>query len=159
MNPAIIKAAGAIKQKYDAIPPEKKRRARNIIVIIVFIALFHKKIGNAIRLMFHKDINKLDVDTGNLTYPKSEYYSMCSTLEAAMDGTGTQDSSVKDVFTRIKTQDDWNFLQKAFGIRKKDGGTFFADITGDLKMWLSDDLDESEMGEITNTLKQQGITY
>ena len=60
---------------------------------------------------------------------------------------------------RIKTQDDWNFLQKSFGIRKKDGGTFFSDLTGDLKMWLADDLDQDELEEVRDTLRTHGVNY
>jgi len=76
-----------------------------------------------------------------------------------MNGSGTQEEPIMTVMTRLKTQDDWNYLQKCFGIRKKDGGTFFSDITGDLKTWLSDDLDEGEMEELQSNLGRSGITY
>ena len=60
---------------------------------------------------------------------------------------------------RIRTQDDWNFLQKSFGVRKKDGGTFFSDITGDLKMWLADELDSDDLKEIKDIFQKQGVNY
>ena len=155
----LIAAKNYVSQKYNSVSPINKRRATIIIVIVVLILLFGGRIRDGIRKMFHNDVTKLKYDVNKLTYDRTEYFSMCSTLEGAMNGTGTQDESLLDVFTRLKTQDDWYFLQKCFGTRKKDGGTFGSDITGDLKMWLSDELDESEMKEAKDTLMQQGITY
>ncbi len=159
MNPAVIKAAQSVKKGYGNISPQSKRRARNIIIFIVLFLFFRRKITGAIRKMFHKDISKLEVDQSNLTYDRGEYFSMCSTLESAMEGSGTIEDSIMDVMMRIKTQDDWNFLQKSFGVRKKDGGTFYSDLTGDLKMWLSDDLDGGELEEVRDTLRQRGVSY
>lgn len=155
----LIKAKDYVSQKYNSVSPQNRRRAIIIILVIVFILLFGGRIRDGIRKMFHKDVSKLKYDAAKLTFDRSEYFSMCSTLEGAMNGSGTQTESLLEVFTRLKTQDDWYFLQKCFGTRKKDGGTFMSDITGDLKMWLSDELDEDELKEATDTLKQQGITY
>jgi len=123
------------------------------------LLIFKNKIANAIRNLMHKDINQVDVDKNNLTYERSDYFSMCSTLEAAMDGAGTKEESVMAVIMRMKTQDDWNFLQKCFGIRKKRGGLFYKDLTGDLKMWISDDLTGSELREVRETLQNSGINF
>jgi len=159
MHPVITNTGKYLKKQYDSVPQDKRRRARNIIIIVVLILIFKNKIIDGLRNLFHRDINKIDVDTGNLSYEKGEYYSMCSTLESAMDGTGTDEEAINSVFMRMQSQDDWNFLQKAFGVRKKDGGTFYADITGDLKMWLGDELDSSEMEEVKEILIGQGINY
>ncbi len=155
----LIKAKDYVSQKYNSVSPQNKRRATIIIIVVILILLFGGRIRDGLRKMFHNDASKLKYDAAKLTYDRTEYFSMCSTLEGAMNGSGTQTESVLDVFRRLKTQDDWYFLQKTFGTRKKDGGTFMSDITGDLKMWLSDDLDEDEMQEARNTLMQQGITY
>ncbi len=159
MNPYIIAAGVEAKKKYDSVPVEKKKRAGIIILVIIFILVFRNKIGSAVRRMLHNDVDKIDVNKENLTFEKGEYFSMCTTLESSMNGTGTQDGSVMAVFRRLRTQDDWNFLQKCFGTRKKDGGTFFADITGDLKCWLADDMDSGEMDDIMEILSLNGITY
>jgi hypothetical protein len=147
------------KRRYNAVPPDKKRRAWTIILIVVLILLFKSRIEFALRRMMHKDINRIDVNSQNLSYEPGEYYAMCSTLEASMNGTGTDEDSIYDVIMRLGTQDDWNYLQKCFGTRKKDGGTFFADLTGDLKAWLADDLDGGELQEVRDILRQSGITY
>jgi hypothetical protein len=155
----LIAAGLQAKNKYNAIPLEQKRRTWTIILVIILILVFRGKLSAFIQRMMHRDIEKIDVDQGNLTYERGEFFSMCSTLESAMNGSGTQEDSINDVLMRLKTQDDWNFLQKCFGTRKKDGGTFFADLTGDLKSWLADDLDSGEMEEVRDILIQNGITY
>ena len=159
MNIALLKIASNLKQRYNSVSPENKKRTIYIIVFVVFVLLFRKRIANSFREMFQKDINKLDVNQENLSFERGEYYSMCSSLEGAMNGTGTQEETIFDVLKRLKTQDDWNYLQKSFGTRKKDGGTFFADITGDLKAWLSDDLDTIELTYIRTTMSKTGINF
>lgn len=155
----LIAAGAQAKKKYDSVPPEKKRKTGIIILVIIIILIFRNKIGSAVRRMLHNDVDKIDVNNENLSFEKGEYFSMCTTLESSMNGTATQEDSIMDVIMRLRTQDDWNFLQKCFGTRKKDGGTFFADLTGDIKSWLADDLDSEEMQEIRDTLRQNGITY
>lgn len=159
MHPAIIKPAIAIRHKYMAISTEKRRRLTYIILIIIFVLVFRKRIIGAIKNMFHKDINKLEVNQNNLTYSRGEYFSMCSTLEASMNGWGTQVSPIIDVFKKLKTIDDWNFLQKSFGVREKEGGPMIPNITGDLKTWLSDELGISDMEEIRDLLLKNNVNY
>jgi len=159
MHPAIIAAGMRMKSKYDSIAPETKRRAWIVVLVIVLLIVFRNRFSGLVTRIFHRDIAKVEVNQGNLTYQRSEYYSMCSTLESSMNGTGTQEDPIMNVMMRLRTQDDWNYLQKCFGIRKKDGGTFFADITGDLKTWLSDDLDAGEMSELQSILNRSGISY
>jgi len=159
MHPAVIKSGKVIIDKFKDIPPQDKKRARNIILFVLVLLIFKNKIANAIRNLTHKDINQVDVDKTNLTYERSEYFSMCSTLESAMDGAGTKEESIMAVMMRLKTQDDWNFLQKCFGIRKKRGGMFYRDISGDLKMWMSDDLNGSELEEVREILQDSGVNF
>ncbi|GEM_PF-6643647 len=149
----------AAKRSYDAIPPQRKRTMWLIVISILVILLMKNKIAAIWKTLFHNDVAKMDYNASNLSFSETEYFSMCSTLEAAMNGTGTQDESIMMVMRRLNTQDDWTFLQKSFGTRKKDGGTFFSDITGDLKAWLSDELDGDEMEEITQILQSKGIRF
>ncbi|NCC87890.1 MAG: hypothetical protein EOM05_08495 [Clostridia bacterium] len=159
MYDKLITSALLAKNKYESIPPDTRRKTWTAIFVIVFLIIFKNKIAAAIRRMMHRDVEKIDVDQSNLSFERGEYFSMCSTLESAMNGTGTQEDSIYDVMMRLRTQDDWNHLQQCFGTRKKDGGTFFADLTGDLKSWLADDLDGGELQEVRDILRQNGITY
>jgi hypothetical protein len=159
MNPALLKIASNLKQRYNSVSPENKKRTIYIIVFVVFVLLFRKRISNFFQSLMHNDVNKLEVNNSNLTFDKSEYFSICSSLEAAMAGTGTQEETIIEVLMRLRTQDDWNYLQKSFGNRKKDGGTFFADITGDLKAWLTDELDTSDLAEIRKNFAVNNINY
>ncbi|PLX07117.1 MAG: hypothetical protein C0596_13405, partial [Marinilabiliales bacterium] len=104
-------------------------------------------------------INQLDVDKSNLSYTKSEFHLMCSTLDASMSGGGTDEETIYATMRKLNTQDDWQFLQKTFGIRKKDGGFWNSDINGDLKKWLSDDLMDSEVDEVRRILSESNISY
>ncbi|PLX06012.1 MAG: hypothetical protein C0596_16090 [Marinilabiliales bacterium] len=159
MYELILAQALQAKQKYNSIPIEQRRRTWTIIFIVIVLIIFKNRLAAFIQRMMHRDVQKIDVDQTNLSYEKGEYYSMCSTLESAMNGTGTKEDSIYDVMTRLRSQDDWNFLQKCFGTRKKDGGTFFADLTGDLKSWLADDLTGSELQEVRDILRGSGISY
>ncbi len=159
MYPILRRNIYNAQQRYLHLNPRRRQRAVIIIVFIILILFFKNKISSAIRDLFHKDINKLDVDSNKLSYSKSTYYSICSTLDSSMQGTGTDESSVMSSISKMRTQDDWNYLQKCFGIREKDGGTFYADLTGDLKAWFSDDLDSAEMELLKKMLISNGITY
>ncbi len=159
MLPIINKAKDVVSKGYSSISPERKRMIGFVLVVIVLVMFFGQRLIDSVRSLFHKDINKIEVNNRNLTYPKSEYYAMCSTLESAMQYSGTDEDSILDIMRRIKNLDDWNFLQKAFGKRKKDGGTFYADITGDLKMWINDELNSSKMKETKSILKENGVEY
>jgi len=159
MHPHFASAGNKLRNKYYSIPPKTRKRARNIIIIILLILIFRGRITGAIRRLIHRDISKIDVNIAKLSYLRGEYYSMCSTLEAAMNGWGTNEDSIYEVIMRLNTQDDWNYLQKCFGIRKKDGGTFLPDITGDLKAWLVDDLSSGELKKVRDILRQRGINY
>lgn len=130
-----------------------------IIVLIIIIYFVGKKIIVEIRKYIHRDIRKLDYDPKQLSYPKSDYYGFCSTLESAMQYTGTDEDSIYSVMSKIKNQHDWNFLQKAFGIRPKYGGAFDKDITGDLKMWLIDELGDVERQAIRDLMTKRNIKF
>jgi hypothetical protein len=158
MHPVLI-AKHTINRKYKDMSPERKRKLTLIVIIMVLLLIYRKRIVKSIKGLFHKDINKLEVNQSNLSYSKGEYYSMCSTLEASMNGWGTQVSPIMEVFKRLKTLDDWNFLQKSFGEREKEGGFLVPNITGDLKYWLSDELSSSDMEAIRELLQQNGINY
>lgn len=130
-----------------------------VIILFVFILIFGKKLMASARSFFHKDIRKIEYDKFNLSYPKSEYNNFASTLEAAMQYSGTDEDSIFDVIERMQNQDDWNFLLKTFGVREKDGGTFDSNITGDLKMWIVDELNDDDRQRIRDTLAINNIRF
>jgi len=148
-----------IKKRYNEMSPQQKSRLKIVVTLVLIALLFGNKIASGVRRIFHRDIDKIEVNQNNLSYSKGEYYSMCSTLDSAMQGTGTDENMIYTVVSRMNTQDDWNYLLKAFGIRDKDGGTFYADLTGDLKKWLNDDLDSVEMQKVKALLLMKGIQY
>lgn len=156
---ALIKTSQGIKKAYHRTDPLARRRATMIIIIIIAVLMFRRSFSSFFGSLFNRDINQLDVDRTNLSYSKSEFYLMCSTLDASMSGSGTDEETIFATIGKMNTQDDWQFLQKSFGIRKKDGGFWNSDINGDLKKWLSDDLMDSEVDEVREILSSRNISY
>lgn len=116
---ALIKTSQGIQRAYRNTDPLARRRATMIIIIIIAVLIFRRSFGNFFGSLFNRDINKLDVDRTNLTYTKSEFHLMCSSLDSAMSGGGTDEETIYATVRKLNTQDDWQFLQKTFGIRKK----------------------------------------
>jgi len=156
---ALIRTSQGIRRAYQNTDPLARRRATMIIVLVIAVLLFRKSFGSFWSSLFNRDINQLDVDKTNLSYTKSEFHLMCSTLDASMSGGGTDEETIFATMRKMNTQDDWQFLQKTFGIRKKDGGFWNSDINGDLKKWFSDDLMDSEVDEIREILSASNISY
>jgi hypothetical protein len=156
---ALLKTSQGIKQAYHNTSPLARRRATYVILLIIAVLMFRKSFSNFFGSLFNRDINKLDVDKTNLTYTTSEFHLMCSTLDASMSGSGTDEQTIYATMRKMKNQDDWQFLQKTFGVRKKDGGFWSSDISGDLKKWLSDDLYDSEVDEVRSILSESNISY
>ena len=156
---ALIRTSQGIRRAYQNTDPLARRRATMIIVLVIAVLLFRKSFGSFWSSLFNRDINQLDVDKTNLSYTKSEFHLMCSTLDASMSGGGTDEETIFATMRKMNTQDDWQFLQKTFGIRKKDGGFWNSDINGDLKKWISDDLMDSEVDEIREILSASNISY
>ena len=156
---ALVRTSQGIQRAYRNTDPLARRRATMVIVIIVAVLMFRRSFGSFFSSLFNRDINQLDVDKSNLSYTKSEFHLMCSTLDASMSGGGTDEETIYATMRKLNTQDDWQFLQKTFGIRKKDGGFWNSDINGDLKKWLSDDLMDSEVDEVRRILSESNISY
>jgi len=156
---ALYKTSQGIKRAYQNTSPIAKRRATYIILLFIAVLMFRKRFSAFWGSLFNRDINKLEVDQTNLSYSKSEFHLMCSTLDASMSGSGTDEQTIYATMRKMKNQDDWQFLQKTFGIRNKDGGFWSSDISGDLKKWLSDDLYDSEVDEVRRILSESNINY
>jgi len=154
---ALLKTSQGIRQAYHNTSPLAKRRATYVILLTIAVLLFRKSFSNFFGSLFNRDINQLDVDRTNLSFTNSEFHLMCSTLDASMSGGGTDEETIFSTMRKMNTQDDWQFLQKTFGIRKKDGGFWNSDISGDLKKWLSDDLYDSEVDEVREILSESNI--
>ena len=125
-----------------------------VIAVVAIIALLLLKGGFDKIKDFVNDkriARELDnkIDKKNLSYTDDQYESYCKKLVSAMDGIGTDDDAVYDVFRAMKTRSDVLNLIKVFGSR--DGET--------LQEWLYGDLSSGEIQEVNKILKGLNIEY
>ncbi len=87
------------------------------------------------------------------TLTTHELQTMADGIYDALDGWGSDEDKVKDIFNRLKTDADVINLIEAFGIR--DGET--------LQQWLDGDLDRDDtvdgIAALNNILASKGISY
>ena len=98
------------------------------------------------------EISYLKVDPKKKNFNESTYISWANSLEAAMDGFGTDDKTITKILNSVKNQDDWNYLIKVFGMRKGEN----------LISWLRNEYDSSTMygltrGNLNTILMSKGI--
>ena len=91
-----------------------------IVIVVVFVAC---RLGMLVsdKLSSYRQSRKLDIsiDKKNLSYDDNQYDAFAKTLYKAMDGMGTDEDAVSDVFSQMNTRSDVLKLISAFGV--KDG--------------------------------------
>ncbi len=123
-----------------------------IVIVLVFVAFkYGKEIAERVRERkrnreLYKHINK-----DNLTYGNSQYDVFAKKLFTAMDGLGSDEDAIYDVFKKMKTIDDVLMLQVAFNEAEDENET--------LEEWLKGDLSSSEIKTINNLLESNGVIY
>ncbi len=141
-------------------------KALAIVVLVLLIVWGLRKVFGSLKSPLQSliskltaDINKIKVDKSNLTHSNSEFSSFASTLEAAMNYTGTDEEAVFSVLREMNTQDDWNQMIKTFGIRKKINSALESDDLGDLKFWITDELSSSDRDYGRSILSSKNIKF
>jgi len=108
------------------------------------------------------DPNPPNPSTTDLT--GNQVMKIANDLFEAMDNYGTDWDSTTGVttsFQKIKTNNDFDNLVSAFGTRTLNCGTgnpFCSDFTGNLKECLRDELDSSEITEVNDILRRNGVS-
>ena len=94
--------------------------------VVVIAYLFSKRIGR----FFNKNIKDIqedidynkELDKSKESYPKTQYKNFADSIEKAFNpygyGYGTDEESIYNVMRRLKTNNDWLLLNKAFGVRE-----------------------------------------
>lgn len=89
------------------------------------------------------------------SYTDSQYKAFADKLYKAMDGFGTNEPAIYDVFEQLKNNIDHNNLVIAFGVRGEgwisDGHT--------LAEYITDDLGQEEIKRINQILADRGIVH
>lgn len=132
------------------------------VVYMIYDLFFKKKTEQEIK---EKEIDK-ELNEKKLSYPKSQYYSFADSLETAMENATTDEETIYSVFRKLKNNNDYLMLQKAFGSRVYSGELFgvlisYIDFTNGntLEQWLHFELDDSEINKLNDILKLRKITY
>jgi len=90
----------------------------------------------------------------------SQLTKMATDLFEAMDGYLTNEETILSVFTKVKTNADFDNLVSAFGTRTISSGAgniFVSDFTGDLTACLRDELDSTEIAEVNSLLQRNKV--
>lgn len=105
------------------------------------------------------------------TYSDSQFQSFCDTLVQAMNGCGTNEDSIYQIFGYMQNEADIRKLITTFGVRyiepcwisESDAYAvwLFNDKAygGELGSWLNFDLRASEIAKVNSILKGNGINY
>lgn len=139
----------------DQMPPKMKWGLilAGIIVGVIVLAVVVWKIKA--RLQAFKEATQNQAETAaleaqgmTLSYSKNEYEGMANKLYVAMDGWGTDEDAILEVFERINNDLDFLELDSAFG--SKDGYSMLE--------WLQGDISQYYFDKINNMLNSNGVT-
>lgn len=98
---------------------------------------------------------------GSGTTSGLDFRSLANQLFDAMDGYGTSNAVIKDIFKQIKTDADYDALKSAYGVREKSSGfgnIFVSNFEGDLPASLKDEMSKSEIAELNQILTSNRIS-
>ena len=147
----------------DKVFIEDPRRALVIggalVVIVVLLIVFWSRIKSfvaRIRNSLANDsvLNEWQTSTGQYpTLSESEYVVLCSKLEAAAKGPGTDENAIYNVFNKMNNTADVLKLVSVYGTR--DGQTLPEMIRAE----LSDSWPFNEIKKLNKILSDKGIAY
>lgn len=98
---------------------------------------------------------ELEIVENAATFNNSDYLAMADKLYTAMNGAGTDNESVLQTVSSLKTKTDWLKLVEAYGVRKSD--SLFSSFQGNLIQWLSDELSGKDRQQVNYSLSRFNI--
>lgn len=119
-------------------------------LIVIFATIYAtKKAKGFLSGLFSKNYaSVIETEDGSMeTYPRAQYYAWADRMHAAMRGFGTDESTIYNVLSQLRTQADWVALVRAFGTKDKES----------LTEWLTGDLSESEISKVNKILSKVGV--
>jgi hypothetical protein len=129
------------------------------------------KDANQASALAQGEINTLEQQGVTQSFDDSQYEAFCQRLVQAMNGCGTDEQSVYDVFRQLRNNVDIRKLIVQFGVRYYQPCAATSPISyliwqandkaygGGLPTWLSYDLSSSEIANINGILASAGISY
>ncbi len=121
-----------------------------IVAIIILIVVKYKgKLTDTIKNRELAESLDEEINQDDITLTQTQLNTFASSLYAAMDGLGTDEDKIYNVFRAMGTRSDVLQLIKTFGV--KDGET--------LTEWLNGDLSSKEIDKINSILANNNINY
>jgi hypothetical protein len=117
---------------------------------------------------FSRDLKSMRISRNNLSYGESDYNLMVQDLLAAMDGSGTRESTIISLFTQPgMNKDDILHLIKIFGIRDYGNtgkpGWWSRNLWGkqplNLIGWMKEEMSESELEKVREVFRKNQIPF
>lgn len=128
-----------------------------IAAIVIAIAIFLiVKLKGGVKSIVNDDKNNKLIDeinkeqnTDDITLTQLQFNAYASSLKKALQGLGTDEKKIYNVFQQMNTRSDVLQLIKTFGV-----------VDGEnLNEWLNDDLNAKEIDKINQILAEKGINY
>lgn len=142
MNPALIAATSGINIS---------KIIKIIVIIIAVIVGYHylkKYIKNRKNKAVLNELDK-DINVSKLSYQLSYYGIWANDLFTAMEGVGTDEDAIYDIFKKMQTKDDVLQLITAFGVEDEET----------LTQWIASELSTDERDTLNRLLSDKNINY
>ncbi len=158
-SPEAIKALGEMQMRsYKMIG-----YALLAVVLLIVLVIFWRKIASWVSRAADVTNNKLlaaSIVESKLTHPKAQYGLFADRLFSAMDGMGTDEEEIYQVFRAMETYDDVSQLIVAFGTREiTDPRPWYSNKTLTLQGALKEELDSNEIKKVNMILAGKNINY
>lgn len=142
MNPALIATTSGINIS---------KIIKIIVIIIAVIVGYHylkKYIKNRKNKAVLNELDK-DINVSKLSYQLSYYGIWANDLFTAMEGVGTDEDAIYDIFKKMQTKDDVLQLITAFGVEDEET----------LTQWIASELSTDERDTLNRLLSDKNINY
>ncbi len=121
-----------------------------ILALIIIILIKYKgKLTDSVKNRELAESLDEEINQSDITLTQTQLNTYASSLYAAMDGPGTDEDKIYNVFRAMGTRSDVLQLIKTFGV--KDGET--------LTEWMNGDLSSKEIDKINRILANNNINY
>ena len=143
----------------DRVSKIKVHKVVKIAILVIFLIIafriampqLKKLLGMLKKSDEKKHVEELEesIDLKELTYPVSQYGIWADSLYTAMNGLGTDEQAIYDVFSEMRSNNDVAQLVVSFSVREDET----------LSQWLIGDLSDSEKKTVRKILSDRNITY